>query len=211
MVDLTRDRIWVWVLARLRLFSTGSIALASQQDRLRSWIMMVVGDPILIGQGRRVVCRWFWSCVFKVFVLGLIVCLGLISPYSFELGFSFIVVPWIWRYSRGLIASISVCFCRQYADIRSLHVVWYGLERGVEEGVVVLAVVYEVLSRLSGLCFISSLRGQFMWFKVGPFWLIWIVFNNLHVTNVIFRVVRDSSTIRVVGRGDITVCHSHGM
>ena len=89
--------------------------------------------------------------------------------------------------------------------------VWYGLERGVEEDVVVLAVVYEVVSRHSGLFFISSLHGRFLWFKVGPSWLIWIVFNNLHVTNVIFRVVRDSPTIRVVGRGDITACHSHGL
>ena len=141
--------------------------------------------------------------------MGLIVCLGLISPYSYELGFGFIVVPWIWRYSRGLIASISVCFCRQYADIRSLHVVWYFLGRGVEEGVVFLAIVYEVLSELSGLFFISSLRGRFLWFEVGPFWLIWIVLNNLHVTNIISRVVRGSLTTRVVGRGDITVCHSH--
>ena len=89
--------------------------------------------------------------------------------------------------------------------------VWYVLERGVEEGVVFLAVVYEVLSGLSELFFISSLCGRFQWFEVGPFWLIWIVFNNLHVTYVIYRVVRGSLITRVVGEGDITVGHSHSL
>ena len=85
--------------------------------------------------------------------------LGQISPYSFELGLGYKVVSCLWRSSRGLIVSNSVYFHCQYADIRSLHVVWYVLERGVEEGVVVRAVVYEVLSELSGLFFISSLCG----------------------------------------------------
>ena len=86
---------------------------------------------------------------------------------------------------------------------------WDGLGCGVEEGVVIMAIGYEILSRLSGLFFISSLRRRFLWFKVGPFWLIWIVVNSLHVTNVISRVVRDSLTTRFVGRRDITACHSH--
>jgi hypothetical protein len=88
-------------------------------------------------------------------------------------------------------------------------VVWYVLECSVEEGIVFMAVGYEVLLGLSGLFFIGSLRGRFVWFKVGHFWLIWIVFNNLHVTNVISSVVHGSSisTTRVVGRGGITACH----
>ena len=87
--------------------------------------------------------------------------------------------------------------------------VWYVLERGVEEGVVIMAVVYEVLSELSGLFFISSPCGRFLWLKVGPFWLIWIVSNDLHVTNIIYRDVRGSPTARVVGKRGITACHSH--
>ena len=167
-----------------------------------------VGVPVLVPRGRKVDCDWY--CLFaRVFVIVFGFSVGLISPYSLELGLGLKVVPWLWRFSRGQIASTSVCFCRQYADIRSLHVVWYFLERGVEEGVVFLAVVYEVLSGLSGLFFISSLGGRFLWFEVGPFWLIWIVFNNLHVTNDIYRVVRDFSIARIVGKGYITACHSH--
>lgn len=75
----------------------------------------------------------------------LFICFGLISSYSFELGFGFIVVSCLWPYSWGLIASTLVCFCRQYADIRSMHVIC------VEEGVVFFTVVYEVLSELSRL------------------------------------------------------------
>ena len=153
--------------------------------------------------------RGFFCYFFRVLFLD--GWFGLISPYSLELGFGFIVRPWLWRYSWGLIVSNSVCFCHQYADIGSLHVVWYVLERGVEEGVVFLAVVYEVLSELSGLFLISNLCGRFLWFKVGPFWLIWIVSNNLHVTNIIYRDVRGSPTTQVVGRRDIIVCHSHGL
>ena len=178
---------------------------------LRWWSVWVIGlmAAMTVSWRREASRRGFFRDFFRVLFLGF--WLGLISPYSLELGFGFIVGPWLWRYSWGQIVSNSVCFCRQFADIRSLHVVWYGLERGVEEGVVVLVVVYEVLSGLSGLCFISSLCGRFLWFKVGPFWLIWIVFNSLHVTNVIFRVVRDSPTIQVVGRGYITVGHFHGL
>lgn len=48
-----------------------------------------------------------------------------------------------------------------------------------------------------------------MWFKVGHFCLIWIVFNNLQVINVISKVVHGSPTIRIVDEGYITVYHSH--
>lgn len=61
-------------------------------------------------------------------------------------------------FSWELIVSNSVYFCYQFIDIRSLHVVWYILKRGVEEGVVIMAIVYEVLSRFLGFFFISSMR-----------------------------------------------------
>ena len=60
-----------------------------------------------------------------------------------------------------------------------------------------------------GIVLLSSLHGQFMRFKVGHFLLIWIVFNNLYVTNVISRVVCGSPTTLVMGGGDITICHSY--
>ena len=135
--------------------------------------------------------------------------LGEISPYSIELGLGSLVVSWFWCFSWGLIVLTSVCVCRQFADIRSLHVVWYVLGRGVEEDVVIMAIDYEVLSRLSGWFFISSLHRRFLWFEVGPFWLIWIVVNSLHVTDVISRVVHDSLTFRFVDWRDIITCHSH--
>ena len=43
--------------------------------------------------------------------------LGQISPYSVELGFGSLVKLRLWCFSWGLIVSISVCFCRQFADI----------------------------------------------------------------------------------------------
>ena len=178
---------------------------------LRWWSVWVIGlmAAMVVSWRREASRRGFFRYFFRVLFLSF--WLGLISLYSFELGFGFIVGPWLWRYSWGQFVSNSVCFCRQFADIRSLHVVWYVLERGVEEGVVFLAVVYEVLSGLSGLFFISSLCGRFLWFKVGSFWLIKIVFNNLHVTNVISRIVRGFPTTRVVGRGYIITCHIHIM
>ena len=130
---------------------------------LRWWLVWVIGlmAAMVVSWRREASRRGFFRYFFRVLFLGF--WLGLISPYSLELGFGFIVGPWLWRYSWGQFVSNSVCFCRQFADIRSLHVVWYVLERGVEEGVVFLAVVYEVLSGLSGLFFISSLCGRFMY------------------------------------------------
>ena len=160
----------------------------------------VTSDLLAAGSGKMEAALWRRKgdrggpSVYFVRVLFCGCWFGQISPYSFELGLGLFVVPWLWWFSWGLIVSTSVCFCRQYAGIQSLHVVWYVLERGVEEGVVIMAVVYEVLSELSGLFFISSPCGRFLWLKVGPFWLIWIVSNDLHVTNIIYRDVRGSPT-----------------
>jgi hypothetical protein len=65
--------------------------------------LKVIGAPISIARGREVDCCFSWSSFLRIFILVFIVFLGLISPYSFELGFGVIVVPWLWRYSWGLI------------------------------------------------------------------------------------------------------------
>lgn len=92
-----------------------------------------------------------------VSILVLVVLFGLISPYSFELGLGHFVVPWWWRYSRGRFDQYLVYSCCQFADERSLHVVWYVWDTVWKRAIVFMAVVYEVLSRLLGLFFTSSL------------------------------------------------------
>lgn len=49
------------------------------------------------------------------------------------------VVPWLWRLSRGLIISISVCYCGQFIDKRSLHVIWYDWSMVLKRVLVILA------------------------------------------------------------------------
>lgn len=57
--------------------------------------LKVIGAPMSIARGREVDCGCSWSSCLRIFVLVFVVFLGLISLYSFELGFGVIVVPWL--------------------------------------------------------------------------------------------------------------------
>ena len=148
------------------------------------------------------VCFWF-----------LVFWLGQFRPYSLELGLGFKVVSWLWCFSCGLIVSILVCCCHQFADKRSLHVVWYVWSAVWKRTVIFLAVVYEVLSRLLGLFCISSLWKAIIVVRVwAP--LAHGICNRVGVkvyVSPIYWDVRGSLITRFVGKGDTTVCRSRIM
>lgn len=108
--------------------------------------LLVVVDPTLVV----VVLGWLvlvlWdrkanhSSLFSSFVriLAMVVSFGLISPYFYEVGcwgFGLKVLLLLCCYSRGLIVLISLCFCGQFANKRSLHVIWYNWSMVLKEGV----------------------------------------------------------------------------
>ena len=69
----------------------------------------------------------FFLFFLRVLFFSLVFWLGLISPYSFELGFWVLgstIVPFAWRYSRDLGVSISILSCYHWNGELSLHVVW---------------------------------------------------------------------------------------
>lgn len=111
---------------------------------------------------------------------GLVCWLGLMSPCLLELGLSLMVVPWLWRLSGGLIVSISVCYCGQFADKRSLHVVWYDWSMMLKRASVILAVGYAALLRLSKLSLEAC--GRKVWLGVGPVWFMDVINNDGPVT-----------------------------
>lgn len=112
-------------------------------------MVVVVGDSLLMSWGRG------WIC--GDFIIRVSIWLGSISPYSFELGLGLLVVSWLWHHSRGRVGQHSVYSCCQVANERSLHLIWYDWSAVWKRAIVILAVVYEVLSKLLGLLCISSL------------------------------------------------------
>lgn len=82
----------------------------------------------------------------------------LTNPNSIELGLSQVVMPWLWLWchSSGRIVWASVCSCCQYANERSLHIVWY-FWNTTQEVALFSSFDYEVLSRILQLFGLSNL------------------------------------------------------
>ena len=112
----------------------------------------------------------FWA-FFRVLCFGHY--FGQISLYSFELGFGFKVVSGLWWFSWGLIVSISICCCRQFADKRSLHVVWYVWSMVLEWDSFHSSNWYTMLSKLSRFSLVAC--GREIGLEVGPIRLMNVI------------------------------------
>ena len=134
----------------------------------------VFGGSVLVAHGSR---RWF--CGGSVLILIRILCLvfnvwlGSISPYSLELGFVCVMGLCLWCLSQGRIGLVLVYLCCRLVDKHSLHVAWYVWDMVPSRVFVFLAVVFEVVSILSGLFDICSLwKEAFDWLEFGLFKLM---------------------------------------
>lgn len=111
--------------------------------------------------------------LIRILCLVFNVWLGSISPYSLELGFVYVMGLCLWCLSRGRIGLFSVYLCCRLVDKHSLHVAWYVWDTVPSRVFVFLAVVFEVVSILSGLFDICSLwKEAFDWLEFGLFKLM---------------------------------------